>query len=171
MNGGRHGKCRVAIFIFIKAMEKDKKIEQPTAQMQELLDDILSAEPTEFMFRGKRRKMGWLKNYTVRRFTHVTMKEKNEEKKAVKLCSILLLNDMWKIRTFYWAYWRWMYYVSDFNMVELLSIMDIAKKKIPSAASMLLTILTTGMSDLMMTMTKKERAAIPAAPHGEQPTR
>lgn len=164
-------KNAVSPFLVKKTMEKEKKIEQPSVQMQELLDDILSAEPTEFEFRGKRRKIGWLKNYTVRRFTHVSMKEKNEEKKVVKLCALLLLNDMWKIRAFYWAYWRWLYYVSDVDMVELLKIMDIAKKKIPSAASMLLTILTTGMSDLMMTMTKKEREAIQAAPHGAQPIR
>lgn len=151
-------------------MKKEKTIEQPQAQMQELLDDILSAEPTEFMFRGKRRKIGWLKNYTVRRFTHVAVKEKDETKKAVKLCAILLLNDMWKIMFFYPFYWRWLHYACDLDMVEVLRVVDVAKKKIPSVASMLITILATGMGDLMMTMTKREREATPAARPGAQPT-
>lgn len=152
-------------------MSKEKTIEQPQVQAQELMDDILAAEPTEFMFRGKRKKIGWLRNYTVRRFTHVAVKEENEEKKAVKLCAILLLNNMWAIRFCYWFYWRWLFYICDLDMVEVLRVVDVAKKKIPSAASMLITILATGMSDLMMSMTKTEREAIQAAPHGAQPTR
>ena len=51
--------------------------------------------------------------------------------------------------------------------VEILRVVDVCKKKIPSAASSLLTILATGMTDVMMTMTKSEARAIQAGQAGE----
>ena len=148
-------------------MAEVNKIEQPELKLQELLDSIMSEEPTEFMFRGKRHSVGWLKKGAVRKFTHITMKEKDESKRNVKICVILLLNNIWKIRFFYWAYWRWLYYICDLDDVEVLKVVDVCKKKIPSVASSLLTILATGMTDLMMTMTKSEAKAIQAGRAGE----
>ena len=149
-------------------MAELNKVEQPELKLQELLDSIMSEEPTEFMFRGKRHSVGWLKKGAVRKFTHITMKEKDESKRNVKICVILLLNNIWKIRFFYWAYWRWLYYICDLDDVEVLRVGDVKKKKIPSVASSLLTILATGMTDLMMTMTKSEAKAIQAGRAGEE---
>ena len=149
-------------------MAEVNKVEQPELKLQELLDSIMSEEPTEFMFRGKRHSVGWLKKGAVRKFTHITMKEKDESKRNVKICVILLLNNIWKIRFFYWAYWRWLYYICDLDDVEVLKVVDVCKKKIPSVASSLLTILATGMTDLMMTMTKSEAKAIQAGRAGEE---
>ena len=149
-------------------MAEVNKVEQPELKLQELLDSIMSEEPTEFMFRGKRHSVGWLKKGAVRKFTHITMKEKDEAKRNVKICVILLLNNIWKIRFFYWAYWRWLYYICDLDDVEVLRVVDVCKKKIPSVASSLLTILATGMTDLMMTMTKSEAKAIQAGRAGEE---
>ena len=149
-------------------MTEVNKVEQPELKLQELLDSIMSEEPTEFMFRGKRHSVGWLKKGAVRKFTHITMKEKDESKRNVKICVILLLNNIWKIRFFYWAYWRWLYYICDLDDVEVLRVVDVCKKKIPSVASSLLTILATGMTDLMMTMTKSEAKAIQAGRAGEE---
>ena len=151
-------------------MAEVNKIEQPELKLQELLDSIMSEEPTEFMFRGKRHSVGWLKKGAVRKFTHITMKEKDESKRNVKICVILLLNNIWKIRFFYWAYWRWLYYICDLDDVEVLRVVDVCKKKIPSVASSLLTILATGMTDLMMTMTRKEASATQAGQVGVPPT-
>ena len=148
-------------------MSEEKKIEQPELQLQQLLDSIMSEEPTEFEFRGKRYKVGWLKKGAVRKFTHITLKEKNDSKRNVKICVVLLLNNIWKIRFFYPFYWRWLYYVCDLDDVEVLRVVDVCKKKIPSAASSLLTILATGMTDVMMTMTKSEAKAIQAGQAGE----
>ena len=149
-------------------MAEVNKVEQPELKLQELLDSIMSEEPTEFMFRGKRHSVGWLKKGAVRKFTHITMKEKDESKRNVKICVILLLNNIWKIRFFYWAYWRWLYYICDLDDVEVLRVVDVCTKKIPSVASSLLTILATGMTDLMMTMTKSEAKAIQAGRAGEE---
>ena len=54
-------------------MAEEKKIEQPELQLQQLLDSIMSEESTEFVFRGKRHSVGWLKKGAVRKFTHITM--------------------------------------------------------------------------------------------------
>lgn len=42
-------------------MAEEKKIEQPSVDLQELLDSVLHDEPTEFVFRGKKHKLGWLR--------------------------------------------------------------------------------------------------------------
>lgn len=132
-----------------------------------MLDSILGDEPTEFEFRGKKRKLGWLRKGTMRKCAHITVKEKDEWKRNVKICVAILLNNVWKIRLFYWLYWRWLYYVKDIDVVEVLGVLDKSKKKIPSNAFSLATILATGMTDLMMTMTRKEARATQAEQAGE----
>lgn len=136
-----------------------------------LLDSVLAEEKTDVTFRGKRHSVGWLKKGAMRAFSHVCMKEKNADKRNVKICVILLLNNYWKIKFLYWAWWRWLYYVCDLDDVEILRVVDVAKKKIPSSASSLLTILATGMTDVMMTMTRTEAEAFQAAQAGALPTR
>lgn len=151
-------------------MSENKAIEQPGIDLKELLDDIMSAEDAEFVFRGKKRRIGWLYNETIRKFTHMSLKEKNERKKNVKLCVILLLNSRWGIFFKYWFLWRKLYYFSDINDVEVLRVLDACKKKIPSTASSLVTILSTGMTDVMMAMTRDEVKASQAEQAGVQPT-
>lgn len=145
---------------------KEKAIDSPDDKIKEILDDIMENEPVEFVFMGRKRKVGWMTNYCIRKFTHVSMKEKDELKKAVKICTILLLNNLWKIRFFYWIYWRYLYYVCDIDMVEVLKVVDVCKKKIPSSACSMVSILVTGMTDVMMTMTKREAELIRAEQAG-----
>ena len=133
-----------------------EKIEQPDIQLQELIDSVLSEEPTEYMFRGKKHKIGWVKKGIIRKFSHVCAKEKDLGKRNAKLCALIIINNIWKIRLYYWILWRYYYYIVDLDDVEILRVLDIAKKKIQSNASLLVTILATAMTDLMMTMTKKE---------------
>ena len=134
----------------------EKNIEQPSIELQNVLDDILSETPTEYIFRGKKRKLGWLHKGTTRKFTHIELKEKNEWKKRVKQCVVVQLNNVWKIRFFYWLLWRYYYYIIDLDVWEVLGVLNVAKKKIQSAAFQLTTILATAMTDAMMTMTKGE---------------
>lgn len=137
-------------------MAETKKIDQPSLDLQQLLDSVLEDSPTDVEFMGKKHTLRWLRNGAVRKFSHVTVTEKDENKRAVKLCAIVLLNNVWKLRFLYWLVWRWWYYVKDVDAVELLRVLDVAKKKIPSAAYSLLTILATGMTDVMMMKTKNE---------------
>ena len=152
-------------------MAEEKKIEQPSVDLQELLDSVLHDEPTEFVFRGKKHKIGWLRKGTMSRCSHIRSKEKNEWKRNVKICVCILLNNIWKIRFLYWIYWRWLYYIKDVDVAEVLRVLDVSKKKIPSNAFSLATILATGMTDVMMTMTRSEAKAIQAEQAGEQPSR
>ncbi len=152
-------------------MAEKKKIEQPQVDLQELLDNILHDEPTEFVFMGKKRKLGWLRKGTMSRCSHVQTTEKNGWKRNVKMCTLILFNNIWKIRLFYWIYWRWLYYIADVDVSEVLNVLDKSKKKIPSNAYSLATMLATGMTELMMTMTKNEAKAIQAEQVGEQPSR
>lgn len=147
----------------------NKKIQQPELCYKEALDSIMSEEPTEIMFCGKKRKIGWLHNGTNRKFSHVMVREKNPNKRNVKVCSIVLLNNVYKIFFFYWIYWRYLYYIKDLDQVEILRVMDAAKKKIQLNPFSLVTILSTGMMDMMMTMTKEEAKACQAEQSGEQP--
>ena len=145
-----------------------KKIEQPNLELQEVLDDILNETPTEYTFRGKKRMLGWLHKGTTRKFTHIELKEKNEWKKRIKQCAVVQLNNVWKIRFFYWLLWRYYYYIIDLDVWEVLGVLNVAKKKIQSAAFQLTTILATAMTDAMMTMTKAEAEHIQAEQAGEE---
>lgn len=149
----------------------EKKIEQPTVEYQKMLDAVLAAQPIDVEFRGKRRTIGWLHKGTIMKFSHIVAREKNESRRNAKICAVVLLNSIWKIRAFYGIYWCWLYYICDLDDVEVLRLLETAKKKIPSLASSLLTILVTGMTNLMMTMTTKEADATQAGQAGEEPTR
>ena len=152
-------------------MAEEKKIEQPSVDIQKLLDSILHDELTEFVFRGKKHKIGWLHKGTMSKCSHIVMKEDNEWKRNVKVCVCILLNNVWKIRFMYWFYWRWLYYIKDIGADEVLAVLDASKKKIPSSVFSLTTILATEMTEVMMTMTKSEVKASQAEQRGEQPSR
>lgn len=147
-----------------------KKIEQPTETIQSLLDNVLEATPSEVLFCGKKRKIGWWYKGTIRKFSHVMATEKDVEKRMVKCCAIILLNHWFLCFFIYPLYWRWLYYIKDINAVEVLRVIDAGKKKIPYEAYSLITILSTGITDLLMTMRKAEVPATQAEQHGVQDT-
>ena len=149
----------------------EKKIEQPSVEYQKMLDAVLAAEPLDVEFRGKRRTIGWLHKGTIMKFSHIVAREENENRRNAKICAVVLLNNIWKIRAFYGIYWRWLYYFCDLDDVEVLRLLETAKKKTQSIASSLLTILVIGMTNLRMTMTTKEVDAIQAEQAGDPPIR
>lgn len=154
-------------------MDNKEDIKQPSVQLQEALDEVLESTPAVYSFRGKNHKMGWLGNMTLRKLTHITLKEKDEHKRNMKLCAILRVNSVfaWFRYIVYSFKWRYYYYVLDLNDVEALRVIDAAKKKLPTLASTLITIFSTAMTDTTMAMTKKEAAsATQAEQAGEQPT-
>ena len=147
------------------------KIEQPTDEYRRLLDNIIEKEPEEFEFRGKTRKMGWLHKGTIRKVSHINMKEQSPYKQHCKVCAAMILNNVWKIRAFYWLLWRWWYYVADLDEVDILKVLDAGKKKVQQEAFFLNTMLLTAMTDLMMTMTKKEAESTQVELPGAEPSR
>lgn len=145
-----------------------KNIEQPDLEIQQLIDAVMEDTPTEYTFRGKKRKMGWLHKGTTRKFTHIQLNEKDEHKRGVKQCVVAMLNNKWKILFFYAVLWRYYYYILDLDWVDVLGVLDVSKKKIQSIPSQLAIILATGMTDAMMAMTRKEAERIQAGRAGEQ---
>lgn len=145
---------------------------QPELQYQTLLDSVMEATPTTIEFRGKKISIGWLHRHTQRKFTHISLKEKDDGKRNVKLCACILANNVfaWFKPIVYAILWRWYWYVVDLDDVDALKVVDASKKKIQYVPSLLLTILATEMKDTMMTMTKSEAEAIRAEQAGAQPT-
>lgn len=88
------------------------------------------------------------------------------------MCACVLTNDVfvWFKPLVYALLWRWYWYVVDLDEVEVLKVLDAAKKKIQYYALLLNTTLSTEMTDVMMTMTKSETRAIRAGQAGEQAT-
>ena len=151
-------------------MNIGKKIEQPTTEFQMLLDSVMEAEPEKVVFMGKPHNVGWLTNGTIRKFSHIMLKEQDAQKKCAKLVTVILLNHFWKIKFLYPILWRWLYYIKDADMVEMLKVIDVGKKKVPQGAFYLTTILQTAMMDVMMTMTSQEARVSQAEQNGGQPT-
>lgn len=150
------------------------EIQQPETEFQVLLSEILEAEPETVTVNGKKRKIGWLHNGTTRKFSHIMLKEKDPWKRNIKVAACVLLNKrngLWTwflLRGWYWAYWRWLYYVQDIDQADVVGILDASKKKIQSAPLAVATILATAMTDTMMTMAQHEYGR--AAHAGAQPT-
>ncbi len=153
----------------------EKKIEQPGAELQMLVSSLMEQEPETVVVNGRKHRITWLKNRTVRKFSHIMLKEGDPWKRNVKVCACILLNSRYGLLTWfllwgwYWIYWRWLFYVRDIDQVEVMGVLDASKKKIQSEPLAVATILATAMMDTMMMMARHEVG--PAAQGGEQPTR
>ena len=155
-------------------MAKETKIEQPGVELHTLLSALMEQEPETVVVAGSKHSITWLKNHTVRKFSHIMLREQDPWRRNVKVCACVLLNRKSGLLTWfllwawYWVYWRWLFYVRDIDQVEVMGVLDASKKKIQSEPLALATILATGMTDTMMMMARHE--AGPAAHDGEQPT-
>ena len=149
-------------------------IKQPEIEMQRVIDQLLESQPETVVICGKKRKIGWLHNGTYRKFSHIMLSEKNEWKRNVKLCACVLLNHKhglltWLLmKVWFFIYWRWLFYIQDIDQVEIMGVLNAAKKKIQLEPLALNTTLAIGMMDTIMTMAPHERT--PVVPVSEQPT-
>lgn len=144
--------------------------EQPTADIERLLLDVMEAEPEEILFRGKKKKIRWLHRHTQLKFSHIVLKEEDAGKRNVKLCACVLSNNVfaWFFPLVYAIRWRWYRYILDLDDTEVLRVLYAAKKKIQFYQSEFITIFSTEMKNEMMamSMTKKEAGAIRAEQYG-----
>lgn len=150
-------------------------MEQPKIDIQKRLDELMSAEPERLSVGGKRYLIGWLHNGTTRKFSHIMLKNSDDPwKRNTQACACILLNrkngllTWFLLWSWYWLYWRWLFYVKNINQVDIANVFDCVKKKIQSEPLMMATILATGMMDTLMTVAKHE--AGPAGQSGELPT-
>jgi len=139
-----------------------EKIEQPGLELQRIVSDLMEQEPEVVAVCGRRHRITWLKNSTVRKFSHIMVKEEDPWKRNVKVAACVLLNKRWGLwnhivrKCWYWIYWRWLYYVRDIDQVEVMGVLDASKKKIQSEPLAVATILATAMMDTMMMMARHE---------------
>lgn len=116
-------------------------------------------------------KIGWQLPYTIDKTTRYTLEveiedvkdindkllyAKRKHKLAAKAASCILLNSFFKINLFHWFFWRWLYYVRQYNDLQFAMIIIEGQKKSPvDAFYVAMQFLTMGKTT-MMTMTKKE---------------
>lgn len=135
-----------------------KKIEQPSADSERLLDDILgdNAEMVSLRSKKKQYPVRWMKPGTMRKLTHIVLKKGNDSKLSCMSASLIILNNFWKIKFFYPLHWRWFYYIKQYTDDELFPLIAAGKKKVPLQAYLMNTTLLTEMKDTIMMMKKKE---------------
>ena len=155
-------------------MAEEKKLEQPGVELQLLVSSLMEQEPETVVVSGHKHVITWLKKRTVRKFSHIMLKEKDPWKRNVKVCACVLLNSKnglatWFLLHFwYFIYWRWLYYVRDIDQVEVMGVLEASKKKIQSDPLAVATILATAMMDTMMMMARHEVGQVGQV--GAQPT-
>ena len=126
----------------------------------------------------KKVKVGWMKPETLTRISELVLDSgfmsQDEEaaptydqihkysKFASKYVALILLNGF-KINFLYGIYWRWLYYVKGYDYDQLMPIILIAKKKVPSAGLRIAIISAQQMNVTTMTMTKKEQELFQSA--------
>ena len=133
-----------------------ERINIPTPEDEEQLNDIMEDRSTLVDLRGKKIPIGWLRRGTIRKFTDIMSKKGNDDKVSCQAVAAIVLNGYWAIKFQWWLLWRWYYYIKQYGDNELGPIIAMAKKKIPVKAYFAATILLTAMKDTMMTMTKEE---------------
>jgi hypothetical protein len=155
-------------------MAKEKVLEQPDKEAQDLLNDIVEDSVDEVILPGTKKSysISWLKRGTIRKITDITSgKEDGEDDKiSCKVSAAIILNGYWKIKLWYGLLWRWLYYIKQYNDEQLAPLIEVGKKKVPVDAFYLTTISVIGMRDTMMAMTKAEVERILQEHHTEQPT-
>lgn len=135
-----------------------KKIEQPSADSERLLDDILgdSVEMVSLRSKKKQYPVRWMKPGTMRKLTHIILKKGNDSKLSCMSASLIILNNFWKIKCFYPLHWRWFYYIKQYTDDELFPIIAAGKKKVPLQTYLMNITLLTEMKDTIMIMKKEE---------------
>ena len=144
-------------------------MEQPDTELQRELNDIIENRKEKVEIAGTHRlfsrkpryvRMGYMHYGTMRRLTDISLDRrtgtKNESKVLCREAAVLRLNGYFSIALFYWAVWRWYYYIRQYHIEQLLGIFQTAKKKVPQTGYYLATMLTTNMRDTVMAMTREE---------------
>lgn len=135
---------------------KRKIINTPDTSDEIELNSIVENKKDVVILRGKKWKVGWIRNRALRKITDIQLNEKDDSKISSKCAAALLLNGYWKILFFYWIVWRWFFYVSQYSNEELLPVIILCKKKVQLEEFCAVTILLTEMKDTVMAMTREE---------------
>jgi hypothetical protein len=154
-----------------------ENLEQPKMDVQQMLDELLEAEPEVVSINGRKTRIGWLHKDTERRMSHVMLRGEDLEKKAVKWYALARLDMKSGFLTWFFGwflyeiYWRWLWYVKREQGTEFqMGVLAATKKKIQqrSDAFALSSVLMIGAMDTMMMKARHEHG--PVAPSGVEIT-
>ena len=141
-----------------------KKINQPTPEQQDDLNDVIRNSTDEVLIPGtkKKYKIGWTRWGARRKITEIIQSKKPDDELLFlhKIAACIILGGYWRIKIFFPFLWRWLAYIKQYNEAQLSPVIEMGKKKVHAESFYLPTISVIGMKDLMMTMTKKEAESI-----------
>lgn len=109
-------------------MARNKKVEKATIEQEQLLNSVVEDKKDIVEIRGRKFRIGWLRNRARRKLTDIVLNEKDDSKVSSKCSAALVLNGYFKIKFFYWFLWRWFYYVMQYSDKELLPLVELCKK-------------------------------------------
>lgn len=150
-------------------------MEQPSLDLQKEYLNLCNKKKSVLELGGGKKpiKIGWQLPYTMERVDHYTLEVELEEPKtdiekrlyikkthtlSAKAASCIILNGFFKIKLFHWFFWRWLYYIRQYNDYQYTMIIFEGQKKSPVIPSLMgIQLLTKGKSTLI-TMTKEEAA-------------
>lgn len=141
-------------------MARNKKVEKATIEQEQLLNSVVEDKKDIVEIRGRKFRIGWLRNRARRKLTDIVLNEKDDSKVSSKCSAALVLNGYFKIKFFYWFLWRWFYYVMQYSDKELLPLVELCKKKVQVEDYCIITISLTEMRDTIKAMTREEVSRI-----------
>lgn len=155
------------------------RIDQPKFDAQQLYLSLINNDATEVgILRTKKKyKIRWLKNGQIEKLTRLLMHKKTidddktsgsavmdtileDAKLACKAAAIIILDGYWKLKFRYWFLWRWFYYVKQYDNIQLESILEVGKKKVPQMQFYRTIMCLTEAKDSLMRMRTEEVEAI-----------
>lgn len=151
-------------------MAKEKKITQPTIDDERELIATELDKPVKVRIGKREYKICRLRNWVIRKITDIVLNEEDDRKVTAKSVAAILLGRYWKIKLFYWIVWRWIYYVVEWDEVDMREAVETAKKKVAVEAYLLNTMCLTEMKETTMMMTRAEVNRFRQEQVGGQPT-
>lgn len=140
-------------------MAKKKVISEATLDDEKLQMSVRKNEADEVDVRGRKFKVRWMHPFTTEWITSLMLKDGNDAKIVCQASALIVLNDYWKAKFFYWIVWRWYYYFKQYTSQELVPLIEMAQKKTAqevAVAYLNATMLLTALKDTAKQMTKEE---------------
>lgn len=116
---------------------------------------------TEYIdIRGRRFGLSDLCGWARHKISKILLSEDGDEfSVSCKCVAAARLNGYFSIKLFWWALWRWYYFVRRYTDSELTDAICMIKKKVASGSYFFNTTLLIGMRETMMSMNRAEVAA------------
>lgn len=139
------------------------------AAQQELLSIDQNLKTEVLIPRSKKKyNIGWLKPYTTNKISKAVLDNEAPEdgnvtdfiskksKVIAKISAYIILNNFWTIKFFHGIFWRWLFYVRQFDYDQLYPIVVEGKKKMLWDGFYISMALAASMMDTTRTMMKEE---------------